>query len=136
MTIKNFHLSATNRQSLYAKIGQLDPMRIWLVNVTEAKSKRSIEQNKWIRGFAADFGKHFGYRPDEAYQLLMFKFCPEFFIDPETGNEVRMPGHFSKKQDQSPRTTKEAAEIQEYIIEWACSLGFIWEAQHDCILQD
>jgi catalase len=129
MTIKNFHLSATNRQSLYAKIGQLDPMRIWLVNVTEAKKKRSIPQNRWMRGFAKDFGAYLGYTEDQMYDLIMYKFCPEFIRDPETGAEVRMPGHFSKKQDGTDRDTKDAAQIQELVLQWAAELGFIWDME-------
>lgn len=124
--IKNYRMSASNRQFLIQKISQLDPMRIWVVNAVEAKSKRSNEQNRWIRGFAADFGKYLGYTPDEMYSLLMFKFCPEFICDPTTGTDTRMPGHFSKLQDGSPRTTADAALIQEAIERWAAELGFIW----------
>ena len=125
--IRNFHITSYNMQNLFARIERLDPHKSWVCNVTEKKSKRSNDQNRWIRGFAADFGAHFGYEPDQAYELLMFKFCPEFFADPETGNEIRMPGHFSKHQDGTPRNTQEAADIQEAILRWASGLGFIWE---------
>jgi hypothetical protein len=127
--IKNFHVTPHNRLFLYQKIERLDPTKDWVANFEVKKSKRSIPQNKWMRGFAADFGAHLGYSTDEAYELLMYKFCPEFIVDPETGEEIRKPGHFSKKQDGTPRDTKEAAEIQEAVLMWAASLGFVWDME-------
>jgi hypothetical protein len=125
--IKNFHITAQNLPFLVQKLERLSPDKRWVCNVTEKKSKRSNEQNKWLRGFAADFGAYLGYEPDQAYELLMFKFCPEFIVDPETGEETRLPGHFSKKQDGTPRNTQEAAEIQDAVQRWAASLGFVWQ---------
>ena len=113
--IKNFHITNQNLQFLVQKLERLDPTKGWVANVTEKKSRRSNEQNKWMRGFAADFGAHLGYSPDEAYELLMYKFCPEFITDPETGEEIRKTGHFSKKQDGTPRNTAEAAEVQDAV---------------------
>jgi hypothetical protein len=129
--IKNFHITPANRENLFAKISALDPHKSWICNITEKKSKRSNDQNRWMRGFAADFGAHIGYTPDEAYTLLMFKFCPEFVTDPETGAEIRMPGHFSTKQDKTPRNTAEAAEIQEAVTIWAAQMGFLWEGKYE-----
>jgi hypothetical protein len=127
--IKNYHITPQNLSFLVQKMERLDPHKRWVCNVTEKKSRRSNEQNKWMRGFAADFGAHFGYSPDESYELLMYKFCPEFITDPETQEEIRKPGHFSKKQDGTPRDTKEAAEIQEAVLMWAASLGFVWDME-------
>jgi hypothetical protein len=61
------------------------------------------------------------------YALLMYKFCPEYIKDPSSGEEIRKPGHFSKKQDGTPRNTKEAAEVQDAVQRWAEELGFVWE---------
>jgi hypothetical protein len=124
--IKNFHITPANRENLFTKIGALDPHKSWICNITEKKTKRSNKQNKWMRGFADAFGDHFGYTRDEAYDMLMYKFCPEFVTDPETGAEIRMPGHFSTKQDGTPRNTKEAADIQEAVTIWGSQMGFVW----------
>jgi hypothetical protein len=128
--IKNFHITPANRDNLFAKISALDPHKSWICNITEKKTKRSNSQNKWIRGFAAAFGEHFGYSPDEAYSILMYKFCPEFTVDMDTGEEIRMPGHFSMKQDRTPRDTKDAAEIQDAITVWSAQHGFVWSNEH------
>ena len=126
--MKPFHLTPSNRAYLIDKINKLDPTKVWEVVIRERKSKRSLEQNRWMRGFATDLGEYLGYTPDACYEVLMFKFCPEFITDPETGAEIRIPGHFGKKQDGTPRNTKEAAEIQEAVQTWAASeLGFYWE---------
>lgn len=126
--ITNYTLSASNEAALIDKIKRLDKSAtLYTVNIRPKKSKRSLEQNSWMRGFAADFGEYLGYTPDEAYELIMYKFCPEFIVDPETGEEIRKPGHFSKKQDCTPRDTKEAAEIQDAVQRWAAQLGFVWE---------
>jgi hypothetical protein len=124
--IRSFHVTNQNREFLFKKIENLDPTKQWICNITEKKTKRSNQQNKWMRGFADAFGDHFGYTRDEAYDMLMFKFCPEFVTDPETGAEIRMPGHFSTKQDGTPRNTKEAADIQEAVLRWSAGLGFLW----------
>lgn len=128
--IKNFHITPSNRDNLFAKIIALDPHKQWVCNITEKKSKRSNDQNRWMRGFAKDFGAHFGYTPDEAYAMLMYKFCPEFVTDQDTKVEIRLPGHFSRKQDGTPRNTEEAAKIQEAVTIWAAQQGFVWY-EHD-----
>lgn len=123
--LSSFTIGDSNREAYCQKILALPKGVLYQSRVTEKKSKRSNEQNKWMRGFAADFGLHFGYSPDEAYDLLMYKFCPEFVTDPE-GNEIRMPGHFSKLQDGTPRDTKNAAEIQEQVLIWGANLGVMF----------
>lgn len=126
--ITNFTLSAGNEASLIEKIKRLDKTNtLYSVNIQPKKSKRSNQQNKWVRGLAKDFGEYLGYTPDECYELLMYKFCPEFIENPENGDEIRVPGHFSKKQDGRPRDTKDAAEIQDAMQRWAAQLGFVWE---------
>lgn len=124
--ITEYHMTASNRPYLIEKIKSLDPTIIWTVTAKPRRSKRSNEQNRWMRGFATDFGAYLGYSPDEMYSMLMYKFCPEFITLPD-GKELRIPGHFSTKQDGTKRTTKEAAEIQDYVQQWASELGFIWQ---------
>lgn len=124
--MKPFAITPANRQYLIAKIEALDPTKNWEAIIRERKTQRSLDQNRWMRGLAADFGAYLGYSPDDCYDLFMFKFCPEFVIDPQTGAEIRKPGHFSKKQDGTPRSTKEAADVQEAVQKWAAELGFVW----------
>lgn len=125
--IRNFQITPANRPNLWRQVEALDPTRQWVCNITEKKSRRSNEQNKWMRGFAKAFGEHIGYTPDECYEMLMFKFCPHFITDYETGNEIRTAGHFSKLQDGTPRSTKDAADIQDAVQRWAGDLGFVWD---------
>jgi hypothetical protein len=120
-------ISPHNRESAKSQIDKLDPTRLWVMTITEKKSKRSLEQNSWMRGFAKDCGAHFGYDPDTFYDMLMLKFCPEYIVDLDTGEEIKKPGHFSKKQDGTPRSTAEAAEIQDAVQRWAAEYGFVWE---------
>lgn len=44
MTFK-YTLNAFNKQGLWEKFKQLDPTRLWVVDVKEFKSKRTLEQN-------------------------------------------------------------------------------------------
>jgi hypothetical protein len=125
-----FIITANNRQQAIEQIKRLDLTQQWEMCISPRKSKRSLEQNSWMRGFASDLGKHLGYSPDDMYDLLMYKFCPEYIRDPVTKEDIRKPGHFSKKQDGTPRNTKEAADVQDAVQRWAEELGFVWEA-HD-----
>jgi len=123
-----YDLTANNRAGLNDKLDRLDlTATIWHVSVKPKKSKRSLQQNKWARKFATEFGKRFGYDHDDAYDLLMFKCNPVFITDPETGNEIRLAGHFSQKQDGTPRNTAEAAEVQEVMLRFGDSLGFYFD---------
>jgi hypothetical protein len=125
--MKPFVITPQNKPYAIELINKLDPTKQWQMSITEKKSKRSLEQNKWMRGFAKDAGDYFGYDADRFYEMLMFKFCPEYIVNLDTGEEVRKPGHFSKKQDGTPRTTGEAAEIQDAVQRWAAEFGFVWE---------
>jgi hypothetical protein len=115
-----FTIALNNRARICEQILALDE-RLWQCTIVEHKSKRSIPQNKWVRKFAREFGKHIGYDEDDAYDLLMYKCNPVFKIDPITGEEIRLAGHFSKLD------TKKAAEVQELIIRFCIELGFYWE---------
>lgn len=116
-----YDLTPYNIDNFFSKVKTLDLTRIWHVSIREKKSKRSLAQNKWARKYAAEFGKRIGYDPDEAYDLLMYKCNPVFKTDPQTGNEIRLAGHFSSLN------TKEAADVQELIVRFGIAMGFYWE---------
>ena len=116
-----FTVYANNLPALVERLSKLDVTVKYKVTVSEWKAQRSLEQNKWIRKFATEFGKHLGYQHDEMYELLMYKFNPIFITDKETGEQIKMPGHFSKLK------TNEAAEVQNQVLIWAESLGFFWD---------
>lgn len=117
----NFVLTNGNLPALIKQLERLDVTQRWSVRISEWKSKRSLAQNDWVRKYARDASKHFGYEPDEMYDILMFKHNPVYVIDKETGEELKLAGHFSKLN------TKEAAEVQERILRWGNSMGFYWE---------
>jgi anti-sigma factor RsiW len=117
--MNKFTMSATNRSSLFETLSHLDVTRLWDVEWRERKSKRSLAQNDWARKYARDFGAHFGYDADFAYDMLMYKFNPVFKHDPE-GNEIRVPGSFSKLE------TAQAAEVQDMMLRYGLENGFYW----------
>jgi hypothetical protein len=117
----NFILYGNNQQGLINKLNLVPPTEKHLVTVKPYKSQRSLQQNKWIRTYATDLGKHLGYEPNEMYDILMYKFNPVFrMID---GKEIQMPGHFSDLK------TDEAADVQDRVQRWAATLGFFWEGE-------
>lgn len=108
-----------NLDYLIKRLSELDPNKVWTVTASEYKKKRSNQQNRWVRGFAKELGAHLGYSADEMYELIMYKHNPVFITDKETGEVVRMAGHFSKLN------TADAAKVQEQIEIWAAGLGFV-----------
>lgn len=121
----DFIITESNRDNAKAwasnQIDNADPTVKHVLIFREYKSQRSKDQNDWARKFARDFGKHFGYDADFAYDMLMFK-CNPIFKQDLDGNEIRMAGHFSKLN------TAEAAEVQELMIRYAGEHGFWWES--------
>ena len=117
----NFILTANNFNGLITALRRLDPTKQWIVKAVERKSQRTLQQNKWVRKFALEWGKHVGYEADEAYDILMYKCNPIFIIDPITKEEIRLAGHFSKLD------TKDGAECQERIIRFGEEQGFIFD---------
>lgn len=117
----DYTINASNRKSLCEKINALDPLPLWQCTIRLKKSKRSLEQNRWARGFATAFGKHIGYEADDAYALLMYKCNPVFIVDPVTGGEIRVAGHFSSLD------TKQAADVQDVMQRFCAELGFYWD---------
>jgi len=118
--ITNFTITAHNRESFCAKVIALPLDTLYVANIIERKSKRSKDQQDWARKYARDFGKHFGYEADEAYQMLMWKHNP-VFIDDGAGNQIRLPGHFSKLD------TAKAADVQDAMLRYGIDLGFFWD---------
>lgn len=117
--MNRFTLTAHNRDVFCEKVHSLDPTRLYDFEWREKKSKRTLAQNDWARKYARDFGKHFGYDADFAYDMLMYKFNPVFTHDLE-GNEIRTPGHFSKLE------TAQAAEVQDMMLRYGLENGFYW----------
>ena len=115
-----FIIYGDNKKQFIQKVNELDPTVRWQATITEYKSKRTNDQNKWLRAYAKAFGDNFGYEPDEAYDMLMYKHNPVFIVDKESGEEIRTCGHFSKLN------TKQAAEVQEAILRYGEQLGFFW----------
>ena len=120
MEVKSFNISKSNLPYLFEKIKALDLSLGYVANVTLKSHKRTLSQNDWVRKFARDFGNHFGYEADFAYDMLMFKFNPIFKTDPD-GNEIRIGGSFSKLN------TTEAALVQENMLKYGIKHGFFWE---------
>jgi hypothetical protein len=114
-------LYGNNDENLIKQIKSVDPTVRHQVTITPHKSKRTLEQNKWVRKFAAEFGKQFGYDPDEAYDLLMYKCNASYVTDKFTGEEIRLPGHFSKHK------TDTGAEVQERMIQFGIGIGFYFD---------
>jgi hypothetical protein len=102
---------------------ELDITKRWEISIKQYRTQRSLQQNRWARKFATEWGKSIGYEADEAYDLLMFKCNPVFKIDPSTGEQIRMPGHLSDLD------TKEAAEVQDRMQRFCAGLGFYLDEQ-------
>ena len=118
--INNFSLSPGNLPNLIAKLNQLDLSLGYVVTAKLRNSTRTIAQNNWARKYARDFGTHFGYDADFAYDMLMYKFNPIFKADPE-GNEIRIGGSFSKLN------TAEAAIVQDNMLRYGVENGFVFD---------
>ncbi len=73
-----------------------------------------------VKNNLMDFGKHFGYDADFAYDILMYKFNPVFKYDIE-GNELRLPGSFSKLN------ISDAAIVQDNMLRYGIDNGFYWD---------
>ena len=117
--INNFSLSPLNLPNLIAKLNQLDLSLGYVVSAKVKKQTRTLAQNNWARKYARDFGAHFGYDADFAYDMLMYKFNPIFKADPE-GNEIRIGGSFSKLN------TAEAALVQDSMLRYGVENGFVF----------
>ena len=120
--INNFSVSPANLPNLIAKLNQLDLSLGYVISAKVKKQTRSNQQNDWARKYARDFGAHFGYDADFAYDMLMYKFNPIFKTDLE-GNEIRMAGSFSKLN------TAEAALVQDSMLRYGAENGFVFDDQ-------
>lgn len=109
-----------NEDYLVDRIRQLPRDILWEVKVKPYKKQRTLQQNKWVRKYAASAGAHFGYSPDEMYEILMYKHNPRFIIDKTTSEEIRTTGHFSDLD------TAEAAAVQNQIELWGIEHGFVF----------
>lgn len=118
--IKNFILNpSSNLESLIAKIRHLDPTRLWVVNVIEKKSKRSVEQNSRLWLLYTQLGNHLGLDPDEVHSLMGYKFLR---YQKDVGGKVE---EFIKST--TKLTTAEMTNYQDSIERWAAQAGFVFE---------
>jgi hypothetical protein len=117
--IKNFHITAQNLPFLVQKMQRLDPHKNWVANVTEKKTKRSIEQNKRLWDLYGALGAHIGEDKDAVHELMGYKFLRE--LKTINGESVEVIKSTTKL------STAEMAEYQEAIERWAASIGFYWE---------
>ena len=113
--------SDANKEAFFLKIRELDSKILWDIKIEKHKEKRSLEQNDWARKFARSCGEYLGYTPDEMYELLMYKCNPKFITDVESGVEIRSAGHLSGL------STKDAAMVQDRMINWGLEMGFYFE---------
>jgi len=121
--IKNFQLTPTNRKSLKGMLDNLDVTVAWLVNVTQKKSKRSLDQNDRYWKLITAFGEFCGYDKDEMHQEVGTRFLTY---------EKTMPNGEIKKfiKSTTKLNVKEMVELQEHIERVANQQGFIFDETH------
>lgn len=117
--IRNFTLSPSNRSSLIDKINHLDPTRLWVCNIVEKKSKRSVDQNSRLWKLYTELGNHIGLEPDELHQLMGYKFL-RYQKDVNGKTE-----EFIKST--TKLTTADMANYQDSIERWGAEAGFVFE---------
>jgi len=114
-----FNLSPQNKQYLFDKIDKLDPTRQWQVIIQERQSKRSVIQNERLWSLYTALGDHLGESKDKVHELMGYKFLR--YQTTVAGESVELIKSTTKL------TTKDMAEYQENIENWAALIGFIWE---------
>jgi hypothetical protein len=115
----NYTINASNRESFFEKVKQLDPTVLWEAKIVERKSKRSNLQNSTYWRFVNEFGEHFGYDKDFTHDLLRYKFLYEI-VDFD-GQEAR------RLLSTTKLNTKDMAEYLDRCMRWAAQSGFYFE---------
>jgi hypothetical protein len=119
--IKNFHITPSNRDNLFSKIIALDPHKQWVCNITEKKTKRSLDQNSRYWKLLTDLGRYLGYEADEIHELARYKFLFD---------EVEVNGKWMPRLKSTTKlNTQDFTEYMDAIDRWAVSLGFVWEGE-------
>jgi hypothetical protein len=119
--IKNFHITPSNRDNLFSKIIALDPHKQWVCNITEKKTKRSLDQNSRYWKLLTDFGRYLGYEAEEMHELARYKFLFD---------EIEVNGEWMPRLKSTTKlNTQDFTEYMDAIDRWAVSLGFVWEGE-------
>lgn len=117
--IKNFNLSPNNFHNFVAKLKMLDLSKGYVANVTEKKTKRSINANNLYWEFVTQFGNHFGYDKDFTHDLLRFKFLNEVIeIDGES---------YKRLLSTAKLNTSEMAKYFENCLRYGSENGFYFQ---------
>jgi hypothetical protein len=119
--IKNFHITPSNRDNLFAKIIALDPHKQWVCNITEKKKKRSLDQNSRYWKLLTDFGCYLGYEAEEMHELCSYRFLREYVM---VGDE-----RLEKLQSTTKLNTQDFTEYMDAIDRWAVSIGYVWDGE-------
>lgn len=114
-----YTLNASNKQGLWDKFKHLDPTRLYVVDVKEFKSKRTVDQNKRLWDLYTAIGEYLGEDKDKLHELMGFKFLR--YQETIRGETVELIKSTTKLN------TKEMGEYQDNIERWANQLGFYWE---------
>ncbi len=117
--IKNFTMSPANRASLIEKIQRLDPYKLWVCNIIEKKSKRTIEQNSRLWSLYTALGNYIGLDADEVHELMAYKFLR---YQKEVNGKVE---EFVKST--TKLNTAEMVEYQDAIERWGAQIGFLFD---------
>ena len=115
--IKNFYLSKHNLPNFISKVTQLVESGDYVANVTERKSKRTLEQNSRLWKLYTALGNHIGETPDRVHELMGYKFLREL---------VTVNGEsFETVKSTTKLNTADMAQYQTNIEIWANeNLGF------------
>lgn len=114
-----FTISPHNRESAKSQIDRLDPTRLWVMTITEKKSKRSLEQNSRLWDLYTSIANYLGEDKDHIHQLMGYKFLR--YQAEIRGETVELIKSTTKLN------TKDMAEYQDSIERWAINLGWYWE---------
>lgn len=120
-----FVIYGNNKPALYKHIEALDPTIKHVAEIKPYKSKRSLEQNKFLWDYFTDFGAHIGYEGKQEIEdlklMVTMKLHPKVVTNPITKNVVYLPPETSKMN------TKEFSEMMDKIIRYTQTLGFYRE---------
>lgn len=93
-------------------VSTLDPTRKWTIEITEAKKKRSGDQNRLLWAIYTAIANATGHTPEEIHEA-----CKAMFLPPETikvgAREVVVSGSTTK------RDVSEFSDYVERVQSWA-----------------
>jgi hypothetical protein len=114
-----FVLTKYNYENLLTKIKALDLSKRWRVNISEEKVVRSLEQNERLWSLYSSVANYTGEDPTTIHELMGYKFLR--YQTEIAGNAVELVRSTTKLD------SKQMAEYQEHIEQWASQLGWSWE---------